>query len=95
MLEVMTATTRRPEEGPSTITVYGTRTCGDCHLATALLDARGTSYRWIDLDRDPEAAEMVVAMNGGYRTVPTILFPDGRVLVEPSRRDLTDALSQT
>ena|SRR5438105_6902203 len=93
MLEVMNATTSRPPEGTSTITVYGTRSCGDCHLATAVLEAQGASYRWIDLDRDPEAAEMVVAMNGGYRTVPTILFPDGRVLVEPSRRDLTDALS--
>jgi mycoredoxin len=90
----MSATTPRPRGTPSTITVYGTRSCGDCHLATDVLDAQGASYRWIDLDRDPEAAEMVVAINGGYRTVPTILFPDGRVLVEPSRRDLTDALSR-
>jgi mycoredoxin len=88
---MMNATTEGPS--PSKITVYGTRSCGDCHLATAVLDAQGASYRWIDLDRDPAAAEMVVAINGGYRTVPTILFPDGRVLVEPTRRDLTDALA--
>jgi mycoredoxin len=74
---------------PSTITVYGTRSCGDCHIARAVLDAEGASYRWIDLDRDPKAAETVLAISGGYRTVPTILFPDGRVLVEPSQGDLT------
>jgi mycoredoxin len=93
MLEEMNATRLKPTGSPSTITVYGTRSCGDCHLATAVLDAEGASYRWIDLDGDPHAAEMVLAINGGYRSVPTILFPDGRVLVEPTRRDLTAALS--
>jgi mycoredoxin len=93
MLEVMNTTPQTAPEAPSTITVYGTRSCGDCHLATAVLDAEGASYRWIDLDRDPAAAEAVIAINGGYRSVPTILFPDGRVLVEPSRRELSAALS--
>jgi mycoredoxin len=92
MLGVMNVTPQRAPEIPSTITVYATRSCGDCHLAKAVLDAEGASYRWIDLDRDPEAAEAVLAINGGYRSVPTILFPDGRVLVEPSRRELSAAL---
>jgi mycoredoxin len=91
----MTITTRESAEPPSTITVYGTRSCGDCHLAKAVLDAAGASYRWIDLDWDPLAADRVVAINGGHRTVPTIIFPDGRVLVEPSRRVLTAALSSS
>jgi len=93
MLEVMNTTPRTAPEIPSTITVYGTRSCGDCHVATAVLEAEGASYRWIDLDRDPAAAEAVIAINGGYRSVPTILFPDGRVLIEPSRRELSAALS--
>jgi mycoredoxin len=87
-LKVMNST-QEPPVTPSTITVYGTRSCGDCHLAKAVLEAEGASYRWVDLDRDPQAAEMVLAISGGYRSVPTILFPDGRVLVEPSQRDLT------
>jgi mycoredoxin len=93
MLEVMSTTPPTAPKVPSTITVYGTRSCGDCHVATAVLDAEGALYRWIDLDRDPAAAEAVIAINGGYRSVPTILFPDGRVLVEPSRRELSAALS--
>jgi mycoredoxin len=90
----MNATTEEPTDAPARITVYGTRSCGDCHLATAVLDAEGASYQWIDLDRDPKAAETVLAINGGYRSVPTILFPDGRVLVEPTRRDLTAHLRE-
>jgi len=34
----------------------------------------------------------VQRINGGFRTVPTILFPDGRVLVEPTRIELEEAL---
>jgi mycoredoxin len=95
MLEVMSTSAPESTEPLSTITVYGTRSCGDCHLAKAVLDAAGASYRWIDLDWDPAAADTVVAINGGHRTVPTIIFPDGRVLVEPSRRTLTAALTAT
>jgi len=85
----MNSSAKEPRIAPSTITVYGTRSCGDCHLAKEVLEAEGAPYRWIDLDLDPRAAARVVAISGGYRSVPTILFPDGRVLVEPSPGDLT------
>jgi mycoredoxin len=48
----------------------------------------------VDIDKEPLAARTVLALNGGYRTVPTIVFPDGRVLVEPSRRQLDEALAE-
>ena len=75
------------------ITVYATQWCGDCRLAKRVLDEEGTEYEWIDIDFDSEAAEIVQKLNGGYRTVPTILFPDGRVLVEPTREQLEEALA--
>lgn len=77
------------------ITVYSTSWCGDCKVAKAVLDRRGITYRWVDIDREPEAIEAVLRLNGGYRTVPTIVFPDGRVLVEPSRRQLEEALAKS
>lgn len=77
------------------ITVYSTSWCGDCKVAKAVLDRRGITYRWVDIDREPEAIEAVLRLNGGYRTVPTIVFPDGRVLVEPSRRQLEEALAES
>lgn len=56
------------------------------------LDRAGVDYEQIDIDRDPAAVDIVLAINGGYRTVPTILLPNGRVLVEPGRRELLSAL---
>jgi mycoredoxin len=74
------------------ITVYGTTWCKDCHLAKAVLRLNGADYRWVDIDRDPPAVEVVLRLNQGRKTVPTIVFPDGRVLIEPSRRELEAAL---
>ena len=72
--------------------MYTATHCGDCQMAKAVLDGAGIDYEQVDVDRDPAAADIVVAINGGYRTVPTIIFPDGRVLVEPSRGELLAAL---
>jgi len=62
-------------------------------LAKFVLDSQGANYEWVDIDKQPSAAETVLELNGGYRIVPTIVFPDGRVLVEPSRRQLEAALA--
>ena len=74
------------------ITVYATRWCGDCHRAKHVLDEHGIAYTWIDINEHPEAQAVVLALNGGYRSVPTIIFPDGSVLVEPSNRELSARL---
>jgi mycoredoxin len=72
--------------------IYTTRWCGDCRMAKAVLDQAGVDYDEFDIDRDPAAVATVLAINGGYHSVPTIVLPDGRVLVEPSRRQLLAAL---
>jgi mycoredoxin len=79
------------DEAPA-LTVYATQWCSDCITARSVLDGCGVPYRWIDINDDPEAAGRVIEINGGYRSVPTILFPDGRVLIEPSRSQLIAAL---
>ncbi len=75
------------------IKVYATAWCGDCRMAKHVLDSREIAYEYIDIDLTPEAAALVQQLNGGFRTVPTILFPDGRVLVEPTRVELEEALA--
>jgi len=75
------------------ITVYATTWCGDCHRARRVLDRHRATYRWIDIERDPAATAEVIRINNGLRTVPTILFPDGSVLVEPSDRELEAKLA--
>ena len=57
-------------------------------MAKRWLDSHGILFEFIDIEQDDSAAEFVVKVNNGARSVPTILFPDGSVLVEPSAREL-------
>ncbi len=74
------------------LTMYTTRWCGDCLMAKAVLDRAGVEYEEVDIEHDPGAAATVQAINGGYMSVPTLILPDGQVLVEPSRQALLSAL---
>ena len=75
------------------IKMYATTWCGDCRMAKRWFDARGISYEYINIDEDDDAADYVLQVNGGMRSVPTIVFPDGSVLVEPSPRELAAKFS--
>jgi mycoredoxin len=66
------------------ITMYSTVWCGFCHRLRSQLDRAGIAYEVIDIERDPAAAEYVMSVNGGNRTVPTVRFPDGSALTNPS-----------
>ncbi|WP_420642064.1 glutaredoxin domain-containing protein [Candidatus Leptofilum sp.] len=72
------------------IIMYTTRWCSDCHRAKYLLDEYGVSYTNIDVEADSEGLAFVKQVNQGHRVVPTIVFPDGSILVEPSNRQLAD-----
>jgi mycoredoxin len=80
-------------KGGEKITMYVTSWCGDCRMAKRWFDAHGVAYDAIDIEKDERAAEVVLRLNGGMRSVPTILFPDGSVLVEPSPRQLAAKFS--
>lgn len=70
------------------IVVYGTRWCGDCTVARRFFDRNHIPYQFVNIDFDKEAEQFVIQTNNGYRSVPTILFPDGSILVEPSASEL-------
>jgi mycoredoxin len=70
------------------IVVYGTAWCGDCRRAKKLLERRGIENAWVDVEEQKGAKEEMLRLNGGDRRVPTLLFPDGSVLVEPSNAEL-------
>jgi mycoredoxin len=76
-----------------TIKMYATTWCGDCRMAKRWFDAHGIPYEYINIEEDNTAAEYVVRVNRGRRSVPTIVFPDGSVLVEPSARELAAKFS--
>jgi mycoredoxin len=68
--------------------VYATSWCGDCHRARRFLEERQVAYRWVDIDHDQQAEALVKKVNRGNRSVPTLVFPDGSLLVEPSTLEL-------
>lgn len=72
------------------ITMYGTRWCGDCRRTRKILDDQKINYIFIDIDLDKDGEKYVVATNHGNRSVPTIVFPDGSVLTEPSNYELIE-----
>ena len=71
-----------------TIKVYGGKACGDCIRSKVLLEQNKILYQWIDVDQDAEALAYIRGINDGKRTIPTIVFPDGSVLFEPSNTEL-------
>lgn len=75
-----------------TILVYGTTWCGDCRRARQFFDRHNIPYQWIDIDKDKEAEQYVILTNKGMRSVPTIIFQDDSILVEPSTKKLADKL---
>ncbi len=71
-----------------TIVIYGTTWCGDCRRTRAFFDRNQIAYKFIDIDREPQARAYVEKVNHGNRSVPTIVFPNGDLLVEPSTSQL-------
>jgi glutaredoxin-like protein len=66
------------------IRVYGTQWCPDCVRVKQLFSRHKIAFEWIDIDQDEQACAYVQKVNGGNQSVPTILFPDGSILVEPT-----------
>ena len=76
----------------TTVTMYSTPWCGYCHRLKAQMDREGISYEVVDIEAHPEAAEIVMSVNGGNQTVPTLVFPDGSALTNPSVAQVKDKL---
>jgi len=69
------------------ITLYATPGA-EVPPAKLMFDQHHIPYRWIDIDKDEKAAKYVESLNHGNRSVPTIVWPDGSSLTEPSTDEL-------
>jgi mycoredoxin len=78
----------------SKITMYGTSWCSDCRRAKRVFEQLQAAYEYVDIEQDDTARAYVEQVNRGSQSVPTITFPDGSVLVEPSSAVLTAKLQQ-
>ena len=75
------------------VTMYSTVWCGYCRRLKGQMDREGIAYQVIDIEDDPKAADLVMAVNGGNQTVPTIVFPDGSALTNPSLAQIKQQLA--
>jgi thioredoxin reductase (NADPH) len=74
------------------ITLYGAPWCPDCKRSKKFLAEHRVPFNWVDIDDDPEGLRFVEELQKGGRTIPTIVFPEGDHLLEPSDGDLARRL---
>ena len=74
------------------LTVYGAPWCSDCKRAKKFLGEQRIHYHWVDVEQDPEGLAFVERANQGKRIIPTIVFEDGSLLIEPSNAQLAKKL---
>ena len=72
------------------IIVYGATWCPDCRRAKQFFGEHRIAYEWIDITDNAEAIAHIEKVNHGSRSIPTIIFPDGDILVEPSNAELAE-----
>lgn len=77
---------------PKTIVMYTTNWCPDCWRAKQVMNALNVPYEEVNINQDDDAVELVMQLNQGHRSVPTILFPDGSILTEPTTSVLAQKL---
>jgi glutaredoxin len=77
---------------PSKITMYGAGWCPDCRRAKDFFSRYKIDYEDVDIDKITEATPFIKELNNGARVIPTIIFPNGEILAEPSDAQLADRL---
>jgi thioredoxin reductase (NADPH) len=74
------------------IKMYGAPWCPDCRRAKQFFGDQRVPFEWINVDDDPDSMKYVEQVNGGKQIIPTIVFKDGSVLVEPTNAELAEKL---
>ena len=74
------------------LTMYSTPWCGYCQRLKAQFGREGIEFIEIDIEQDPDSADFVMSVNGGNQTVPTVVFPNGQALTNPSLAQVKEIL---
>ena len=77
---------------PESVTVYTSSYCLHSRSVVRFLKKNDIPAEIISIDGDREAKELVMSINNGYASVPTVIFPDGTHLTEPSYKQLREKL---
>jgi mycoredoxin len=76
------------------LTMYTTTWCAFCRRLKSQLARDGIEMAEVDIEQDPAAADYVMSVNGGFQTVPTIVFPDGSAMTNPSAAQVKERLNE-
>jgi mycoredoxin len=58
----------------NTLVMYTTSWCGDCIVTKRALTKLEVPFREVNIEEDPAAAAYVMQVNGGRRSVPTLVY---------------------
>ncbi|GAA4678786.1 mycoredoxin [Nocardioides nanhaiensis] len=76
-----------------TFIMYSTPWCGYCHRLKSQLDREGIAFDMVDIEAQPEAAQIVEKANNGNQTVPTLVYSDGSAQTNPSLAQVKEKLA--
>lgn len=79
---------------PEPLIMYTTVWCGFCRRLKRQLAQDGIEVREVDIEVEADAAEYVMSVNGGNQTVPTLVFPDGSAMTNPSAAEVKARLTE-
>ncbi|MGZ4124453.1 MAG: FAD-dependent oxidoreductase [Actinomycetota bacterium] len=74
------------------IQIYGASWCPDCRRAKRFLSDQRIAFGWHDVDQEPAGLNVVHERNNGNNVIPTVVFPDGSHLSEPTNEELANKL---
>jgi len=78
---------------PTQIVMYAVEWCPDCRRAKFFFKRKQIDVLEVDVNADKKGEAFVKELNSGNRSVPTIIFPDGSMMVEPSTEELEEKFS--
>jgi mycoredoxin len=84
----------RRRQVPEPLIMYTTVWCGFCRRLKRQLAQDGIEVSEVDIEVEPDAAEYVMSVNGGNQTVPTVVFPDGSAMTNPSAAEVKARLTE-
>ncbi len=70
------------------VTMYSTTWCGYCSRLRSQMQREGIAFDVVDIEQQPEAAQLVERVNNGNQTVPTLVYADGTAQTNPPLKDV-------
>ncbi len=76
----------------SALELYGAVWCPACRRVKKFLQEQRVPFTWTDIEQHEGASEHIAGLNGGKRSIPTLVFAEGDVLIAPSNEALAERL---